>query len=88
MRRPGVVVAATTKQADQLRQRLALRDWVILSPRTAHCSMRGVECEPRCITDDPANLTWLVRQAVSRSAAMWRKPVQFYVVAPAPAEPS
>ncbi|WP_064925129.1 hypothetical protein [Mycolicibacterium fortuitum] len=94
MRRPGVVVAETTKKADQLREALGLRDWVILSPRTAHVSMRGVECEPRCVTDDPACLTPMVRLAVETSAAAWRRPVRFYAInsvadaAAAPGQPT
>lgn len=80
MRQPGVVVAATTKEADRLREALGLRDWLILSPRTAHTSMRGVECEPRCVTNDPDCLTPMVRAACAASSAVWRRPVRFYVV--------
>lgn len=79
-RRPGFVVAATLRRAEELREALGLRDWVILCPRTAMTSARGLKVEPRVITDDPLSLTPQVRATCSAATAVFSQPLRYVVV--------
>lgn len=82
-RRPGFVVAATLRAADELREALGLRDWVTLTPRSAMTSARGLQVEPRAISDDPSNFTPQVRETcAAASSTFGRRPVHYAVVSP------